>query len=318
MGSAYEFSNTDLEDETAINRGLLTSYRRKIMYSDKYKQIKRGTITDDSILTIELLSSLYFNETKEQRLRRYYDTIKSGGEFAKQTSGTFGKNTRSLFKNLRYKENYFKQFGVNVGELAINNPESNGCLMRCSPFAIQLSNYDLMYQIEKEIMITNPTINCIDICIAYIYLLRCGLSNKDPIKSINTLYDFTVNEKILEVLDICLNGQEYPPTKDKNKKGWVFVAFYYSIVALLKYANGIHFNRIIPWIVLQGGDTDTNAAIAGGLIGSFIGYNELENDEITRQNIDDITEERENIKYRNVRLRDWNIIIDRAEALIDA
>ena len=32
----------------------------------------------------------------------------------------------------------------------------------------------------------------------------------------------------------------------------------------------------------------------------------------------DIDTYRENIKYRNVRLRDWNIIIDRAEALIDA
>lgn len=276
MGSAYEFSRyTIRDDENAIHNGLITSYRRLKRFSSNYTFFEKGTVTDDSILTIELLLSLSLNETKNQRLRRYYDAVKR--------SSSFGKNTRALFKNLRYEENYYNQFGVYPPDFALNSPESNGCLMRCSSLAL-LSLDCIEDKIIEDVMITNPSQNCIDVIFAYIHLLRYGLNDEDPIEAIYKMKNKITNPELIKIVNICLNNQEYRDSKDPNKRGWVFVSFYYSLKGLLRYIDGIHFNRILPEIILEGGDTDTNAAITGALLGSFIGYEKLMEDDVTYTN----------------------------------
>lgn len=289
MGSAYEFPKYSLiEDSNAIHQGKLTNFRRLKRFSNNYTFYEKGNITDDSILTIELLTSLSKKETKYQRLKRYYNAVKK--------NSSFGKNTRALFKNLRYEENYFNQFGVYPPELALNNPESNGCLMRCTPLAF-CSIDEIEDKIIEDVMITNPSKNCIDVVFAYIYLLRCGLECKDPLDSLIKLKEKVTNSLLIEILDICFERETFPEISDYNKKGWIFISFYYAITALFKFIDGLHFNQIIPWIVLQGGDTDTNAAISGGLLGSFIGYNELMNDFITEENSHYV---KKNVDWENI------------------
>jgi len=59
-----------------------------------------------------------------------------------------------------------------------------------------------------------------------------------------------------------------PPTDYLDKQGWVLVAFHNALWQLL-HASGLEDGIINT--VMQGGDTDTNAAICGALLGAVYG-----------------------------------------------
>jgi hypothetical protein len=63
--------------------------------------------------------------------------------------------------------------------------------------------------------------------------------------------------------------------------GWAKIAWTYGIHELHKLAGKTHqldtnyFKTVMKKIIGQGGDTDTNAAIVGGLLGSLVGFTSL-------------------------------------------
>ena len=61
-----------------------------------------------------------------------------------------------------------------------------------------------------------------------------------------------------------------PPAK--KKIGWVKIAFSYAFFYLF---NGYNYEEAIRDILIRGGDTDTNAAIVGGLIGARSGKSNI-------------------------------------------
>ena len=61
--------------------------------------------------------------------------------------------------------------------------------------------------------------------------------------------------------------------------GFAKIAFSYGLKALFYIAQGKYkkldesfYCKWLKWIIKSAGDTDTNAAIAGGLLGSIIGF----------------------------------------------
>ena len=61
--------------------------------------------------------------------------------------------------------------------------------------------------------------------------------------------------------------------------GWLKIAFNYSFYYLknsddYKIKENI-YSELMEKILIEGGDTDTNAAIVGGLIGALVGYSGL-------------------------------------------
>ena len=59
-----------------------------------------------------------------------------------------------------------------------------------------------------------------------------------------------------------------------KNKGYVVHSFYCAMWALKKIGevSDITYSKLIDQIIRWGGDTDTNAAIAGAIIGAFHGY----------------------------------------------
>jgi len=68
----------------------------------------------------------------------------------------------------------------------------------------------------------------------------------------------------------------------EKKKGWVLNALYCAFWALKKDKT---FRESIDAVIQLGGDTDTNAAIAGSLLGAKVGFRAMESDEITAENL---------------------------------
>lgn len=52
-------------------------------------------------------------------------------------------------------------------------------------------------------------------------------------------------------------------------------AFYYLRMSIL-LPDDYNYYNIMYGMLLKGGDTDTNAAIVGGLIGAYLGYNAID------------------------------------------
>jgi hypothetical protein len=65
--------------------------------------------------------------------------------------------------------------------------------------------------------------------------------------------------------------------------GWLqrgFILSYYYLLRYKQYQKPEHSERnfyhdAMRTIINEGGDTDTNAAIAGGMVGALVGFNSL-------------------------------------------
>ena len=73
--------------------------------------------------------------------------------------------------------------------------------------------------------------------------------------------------------------------KANHQMGFAKIAFSYGLKALYYIAKGKEtelddkfYRSWVKWIIERAGDTDTNAAIAGGLVGSIVGFWNLPED----------------------------------------
>ena len=171
---------------------------------------------------------------------------------------------------------------------------SNGSLMRCMPLIIyghKLSNYNL-YQIISE-----------DSSLSH---------SNDIIYIVNTMYAIgtrylllTTNEmekhRNIKCIDIMINYLKFMksdqnPDKSKLRSAEIVYSWYNELdkdnkledatktIAYIKIAiqrvwyhlkQLTSFEKSIYSVVKEGGDTDTNACIVGGILGAYFGFNKL-------------------------------------------
>ena len=63
---------------------------------------------------------------------------------------------------------------------------------------------------------------------------------------------------------------------DEHKMGFTFKTAAAGVVAMR--AHGLDFRRVVCSIAGEGGDADTNCAVAGALVGAAVGYAALPTD----------------------------------------
>jgi ADP-ribosylglycohydrolase len=146
---------------------------------------------------------------------------------------------------------------------------------------------DDLAKCAKEICeLTNPNSMCIDMSVAYVTAIDTALRTGNPEKSYETAKSFTklkITWKILEDAKsfpspTALNtttGQKYVQP-DGQFQGYVGIAFqnaFYQLLNVTPEKGG--FYKVIIDTVSLGGDTDTNACIAGALYGACYGYSDI-------------------------------------------
>jgi len=157
------------------------------------------------------------------------------------------------------------------------NPDSqaNGAMMRISPLGIFGANHDIELVAEwarQDAAITHPHPVCqqanalFTMAIAHAVRQGCDARN---------LYEQIVTwAKGMEVdgsiLDAVQGAAEAPPTDYVHQQGWVLTAFRNALWQLLHATN---LEEAVADTVMRGGDTDTNAAICGALLGAVYGRN---------------------------------------------
>lgn len=264
LGAPYEFHYNNLP------------YSEEIIYSTRYvskyqgvRYTALGQVTDDTEMTLTLAHTIVDNGG--------YDVEWVVTAYQEWANSTFmlGRNTRALFKGVSTYRGYLNRYDKIFSNPVESWTQSNGSLMRCSPLAL----FDINTAIT-DCKLTNPHPVNIEASTLYLTVLRRLLERFSPKDAVSGLTAMT------EPIKTALSELEVGHIRDvSSNKGWVVHSFYLSLYALLQEKD---YRTTINYVIQRGGDTDTNAAISGALLGAYYGHNVLVSDEITRKNLDKI------------------------------
>lgn len=225
------------------------------------RYIKAGQVTDDTEMTLALLSSLSSNGWEYDRNL----VILSYEAWANSKPVGMGKNTRELFQGVKTIRGFEKRLEKQSVEGRIS--QSNGFLMRSSPLALLFDNEAVI----EDCKLSNPHSICLDTNLVYVNALRLAHYGNDKHEIWNTISDIPQTEEIRALISSVENRE----ARDlSEKKGWCLHALYASLYSLLNFNN---LSDTFVWNIRDNPrcDSDTNAAISGALIGALIGYESL-------------------------------------------
>uniref|UniRef100_A0A8R1TWD8 ADP-ribosylhydrolase ARH3 n=1 Tax=Onchocerca volvulus TaxID=6282 RepID=A0A8R1TWD8_ONCVO len=164
----------------------------------------------------------------------------------------------------------------NVGSL------SNGCLMRISSLAIYSVNIISIQRIEEMVRADCSLTHCEEdtkqAVFSYVLAIRYLLNGKSNREAFEAALNSTQSARILGHL---LTAQEKPiPINigdqfvdgDGKAMGYIGVALQSAFYELL---HGTSFTKSLIDAISRGGDTDTNAAIVGALLGARFGVDDI-------------------------------------------
>jgi ADP-ribosylglycohydrolase len=151
-----------------------------------------------------------------------------------------------------------------------HNPESeaNGSLMRCSPLGIAFKPSALATIAPQDSALTHPHPLCGECCRVFTQTISRGVAGHSAADAFRTALQDSQGE-VRELLEMAQAG---PPDNFYDRMGWIRIAF----------GNAFHWlaqerplEEAVVWTVRQGGDSDTNAAITGALLGAFQGLSAI-------------------------------------------
>jgi len=270
LGAPHEFRFQKKNYDGLLNK--------PIYFKFQYTPVKNsavGQVTDDTEMTYALWESIIANNG-------FYDKESTILEYMKwaRTAWAMGKNTRALFGNIKTIKGY-RDRQAKLDE----NGQSNGSLMRCSPLAIL---DDWRRDTVADCNLTNPNSINRNIGLIYVKALRMALHGKSKKKIIDQIVESATELKIPAISTavheaMFRNLGDMKTHKDLNEnKGWVAHAFHCAVWGLMHFDD---YKSAIDAIILRYGDCDTNAAIAGNLLGAYYGFSAMVENIVTKKNI---------------------------------
>jgi ADP-ribosylglycohydrolase len=151
--------------------------------------------------------------------------------------------------------------------------QANGAMMRISPLGIFGANYDLQRVAawaRRDAALTHPNPVCLQAnalyAMAIAHAIATGIGAQDLYRQI---LNWAKEMKAADVLMKAATGAlAAPPSDYLRQQGWVLTAFRNALWQLLHAPN---LEEGVVYTIMRGGDTDTNAAIAGALLGAVSG-----------------------------------------------
>ncbi len=155
------------------------------------------------------------------------------------------------------------------------NPDSqaNGAMMRISPLGIFGANHPLEAVgdwARRDAALTHPNPVCLQanslFTLAIAHAIAFGCEAENLYQNIKQwAADLAVDPALMDAIQ---GAAEAPPADYVHQQGWVMIAFQNALYQLLHAPN---LEAGVVDTVMRGGDTDTNAAICGVLLGAVCG-----------------------------------------------
>jgi ADP-ribosylglycohydrolase len=256
---------------------------RKTMYGIE-KRSPLGSVTDDSNMTIALLKSILDNDGHYDREH----AIISYGKWVHAKPNDIGTNTKFVFANKTVKgyESRIKKRDEEIANGTRRISLANGSLMRASSLAL-LAEDEWLSAAKEDVMLSNPYRETIEVNVIYLSVLRMLLKGKE----LNSVKRFIFRQKpkskaVIKVIDDLKN--DVVRDISGKDKGLAVHALWVSLKGLLMDES---YSKTIRWVITQGGDkglgdTDTNSAIGGALLGAKYGFKKIMKSKTTRYNWD--------------------------------
>lgn len=154
-----------------------------------------------------------------------------------------------------------------------SDSQANGALMRISPLGIFCWNTGLETTstlAQQDAALTHPHTVCLQANALFAMAIAQLTSNlKTPQQIYEDIKSWAVDLKVEKLLmDAILDAAYSAPADYETLMGWVIIAFQNALWQLLHAPT---LEEGVVDTVMRGGDTDTNAAIAGALLGAAHG-----------------------------------------------
>lgn len=151
--------------------------------------------------------------------------------------------------------------------------QAKGAMMRVSPLGIFGANYPLgkvAQWAEQVAAITHPHPLCRQANALYAMAISQAIrGDVTPPALYQDIVDWASEIKVEDTLrNAMLKAADEPPRDFVHQQGWVLIAFQNALWQLLHAPS---LEEGVVGTVMRGGDTDTNAAIAGALLGAVYG-----------------------------------------------
>ncbi|EGZ26430.1 hypothetical protein PHYSODRAFT_312452 [Phytophthora sojae] len=245
--------------------------RAMTLPGDGVFSVGKGQITDDSELALSLAHGLLGNrpsdgfllEAVAQRYAAWCDT--KPFDIGNTCATAFGVQPDAA-------GNYAPAM-TQTAATSCSGSEANGSLMRIAPLAIWAvgeSEETIAALTRTEATLSHPSQVCQDCnavyCLMLEYLLRCPGDFQGALSRGERFVTADVNSVVRTwFLEEPLNISSLVCTRKIGHVRWGFVLATHFLRQNESYERAIHQT------LLKGGDTDTNAAIVGGLIGALHG-----------------------------------------------
>ena len=255
-------------------------YRREERIKDPVKEMRGygtynqppGTWSDDSSLALCLAESLTrgldLNDIAENFIK-----WETGEEFTPHGYVfDIGYTTRTAITNLKG--------GVSPEHSGVKNSRSNGSLMRILPIAFYLKGRDMEERVRTTSEVASITHSHplpVDSCVLYVEFLVNLLEGKGRGESYDAMASLLDSDYVSEVYrrDFSWIKDGTPYSKDYESLVSDGSALRTLESALWCFLNTSSYKDSVLAAVNIGGDTDTTAAVAGGMGGIFYGYKNI-------------------------------------------
>jgi ADP-ribosyl-[dinitrogen reductase] hydrolase len=264
LGTTVEFSSP----EEILRRSARDGWPDAIVGQGPFRVLP-GQVTDDTELALARARTLV-------RAQRYDDDEVAAAYVRWRRSEPFdcGMATHRAFGATDLPSRDLAAF---VRGRADPKTQANGSLMRISPlglFGHRLPPSDLAALAARDSTLSHPHAACqAAVGVFTCTLARACTSELDG----QALFDFALglaqsNAALTLVVPWLEHAAQAAPPFDDEKQGWVRFAFEHAFFQL---AHASDFEHALRSVVRAGGDTDTNAAITGALVGARFGLDAI-------------------------------------------
>jgi ADP-ribosyl-[dinitrogen reductase] hydrolase len=221
-----------------------------------------GQPTDDSELALELARTLVgLQAWSSEAVAAAY-----GGWYASGPFDLGGATRQALQPAASARSDRAKA----ARAAASQDSQANGALMRCAPIGIWARNVkEAAAAAREDARLSHPHAVCQAASAAFVAAIATAISVGDREAMLAAAYAAVPESQagvVRDRLDRAKRGQG--PEDFMHQQGWVLTAFQNAFRHL---ANGTPIEDALIETVGEGGDTDTNAAICGALLGATQG-----------------------------------------------
>jgi ADP-ribosylglycohydrolase len=261
--------------------------------------------TDDTDHGILLMQAIYESNTPEEAVkifaRKLYTWLFNGFPELGDTGGVgLGRNVAWVLRHEKFLDDpYFASRDVWVYSSGFSHED--GAIMRCAMAATFNKPKDEIIEYTISLCkVTHYDPRCVAGCTYIVSCIYDFIRGEKDINSVMNIaerialdvigkidyvddtVDYSLDDYITKFKKYIKRGKEEDieninfckgSSRSHNK-----YPLYCGIYAMKQLLKGVGYKEIIDTIILQGGDADTNACVAGSIVGSYLGYNRLPTD----------------------------------------